>query len=140
MSDGAKANIGQILTDISEAVVKPVTDEVGKAIEEGTQSIVGSGQYSQNPPNPAEQQKKKLEEQKRKDWALRVIDWNSAIQSQQQKIRQENQQKINQQNQEEQETKKVKQFQVMERQEKRQQLSQSQLAERKAEVKRGVGG
>jgi len=67
MSDGAKGNVGQLIADIGEAVVKPVVDEVGKAIEEGGQSIAGTGQFSSNPSSPQEQQKKKLEEQKRKE-------------------------------------------------------------------------
>lgn len=140
--------VGQVLkqtaVDLGEAVVKPVADEVGKAIEEGAQSVVGftvnstTQQHQPQADRPLDE--KQLENQKRKQWALKVIDWNKKIQESQAKVHQEEQQKITQQTREEEEKKKVKQFKVMEKQQKQQQLSVAQVAERRAEIKKGVGG
>ena len=136
MADGGKSGIGQLATDIGEAVIKPVVDEVGKVIEEGAQSIVGTPKAL----DPAVQQKKKVEEEKRKQWALKVIDWNKQLELAQQKVRQENLQKLQAQQQEEQQKKQVKQFRVIEKQQKDQQLTQIQREATKAERKGGVGG
>lgn len=139
MSDGIKSGIGQMAVDVKEAVVKPVADEVGKAIEEGVQSVV-SGPKIQDPQAQQKQQEKQAEEQKRKAWALRVIEWNKKIDEEQKKVRDQNQQKIVQAQQEEKEKQKVHQFQVMEQQKKDQQLTETQRAARKTELKGGVGG
>lgn len=133
-------NIGgalkQAAVDVGEAVVKPVTDEVGKAVEQGAQSTFASPQV-----DPAILQQKQVEGQKRKAWAIKVIEWNKNLQAAQQKVRQETQQKELQKKQEEQQQKeKVQQYRVIEQQKKQQQFSVAQLAERKAEIKRGPGG
>lgn len=135
---GIGGALKQTAADVGEAVAKPVKDEVGKAIEEGVQSVIRGTQAKL--PDPLEQKKKQEEELKKKRWAMRVIEWNKQLDEAQKKVRQENQQKITQQKQEEDEKKKVKQFKVMEGQKKKQDFSQAQLAERRAEIKRGVGG
>lgn len=137
MSDGVKAGLGQVAADIGEAIVKPVADEVGKAIEQGAQSVAGT---TQKPVDPQEKQRKDLENQKKKAWAMRVIDWHKQIQANQQKVRQENLQKTQAEGQKKNEENKVKQFQVVKKQEQQQQLSVAQVAERRSEIKRGVGG
>lgn len=134
-------NIGgalkQAAVDVNEAAVKPVVDEVGKAIEEGVQSTV----TGPKPLDPAMQQQKRVDEQKRKDWAVHVINWNKQIQQEQQKVRGSKQQEQMQKSQEESEKQKVKQFKLVEKQQKQQvQMNTAQLAARKAEIKRGVGG
>lgn len=133
-----KSGIGQIAKDVSEAVVKPVTDEVGKAIEEGAQSVMGMP--AQKPLDPAEQQKKQEEDLKKKMWAVKVINWNKQLDMAQGKVRQENQQKQQQTKQEEDEKKKVKQYEVLQQQKKGQQMTALQKESRKTEIKGGVGG
>ncbi|KKS70760.1 MAG: hypothetical protein UV41_C0014G0014 [Candidatus Daviesbacteria bacterium GW2011_GWA2_42_7] len=121
--------------DVGEAVVKPVTDEVGKAIESGVQSTVSGPQI-----DPAVQQQKQMEDQKRKAWAIKVIEWNKNLQAAQAKVRQEAQQKTLQQKQEEDSQKqKVQQYKVVEQQ-KRQQVMAVQQAQTRTEVKKGPGG
>ncbi len=54
MADGL---IGNAARALGEAVVKPVSDEVGKMVEDGVQSITGKqnpGQKKQNSPDPAQ--------------------------------------------------------------------------------------
>lgn len=141
MSDGGKSGLTQVTNELQESIVKPVVDEVGKAIEEGVQAVLGSGPMAVRPQDPAVEQKKKQEEAQRKQWALKVIDWNRKLQEAQTKVRQENQQQQMQQQQEEVEQKKVKQFKIIEKKQKQQQqLTQAQMAERKTELKKGVGG
>lgn len=140
MSDGAKSGVGQAVADISEAVIKPVTDEVGKAIEEGAQAVTGTGTHQAKPIDPAEQKRKQEEEIKKKQWAMNVISWNQQLDSAQQKVRQEGKQKEQQRNQAEDEKKKVKQFEVIQQEKKSQQMTALQRESRKTEIKGGVGG
>lgn len=130
--------IKQIGTDMGEAVIKPVTDEVGKAIEEGAQAIIGTP--VQKPIDPVEQKKKQEEDLKKKQWAMNVINWNKQLDVAQQKVRQEEKQKIQQKNQEEDEKKKIKQYEVMQQERKGQQMTALQKESRKTEIKGGVGG
>lgn len=124
----------QAAVDVGEAVVKPVSDEVGKAIEQGAQSTFTGPQI-----DPALQQQKQVEDQKKKAWAIKVIEWNKNLQAAQAKVRQEAQQKTLQQKQEEDSQKqKVQQYKVIEQQ-KKQQVMAVQQAQTRTEVKRGGG-
>lgn len=136
MSDGAKSGIGQIAADINEVVVEPVKDEVGKALEQGVQSVVQGPQAI----DPAKQQQKRAEEAKGKQHALNVIEWYRKIDEEQKKVRQEKQQQLQQQKQEEAGKKQEQQSKENQKQQRRQELTAVQVAERKTEVKRGVGG
>lgn len=136
MSDGIKFGLSQIGADVREAVVKPVTDEVGKAIEEGAQSVVG---VTAKPVDPMVQQKKQEEELKKKQWAIQTIQRYKQIDEAQKKVREEKKQKEFQETQKEEEQKKVKQYELIK---KRQERLPQQVAEaqRRTEVKKGVGG
>lgn len=124
----------QAAVDVGEAVVKPVSDEVGKAIEQGAQATFTGPQI-----DPALQQQKQVEDQKKKAWAIKVIEWNKNLQAAQAKVRQEAQQKTLQQKQEEDSQKqKVQQYKVIEQQ-KKQQVMAVQQAQTRTEVKRGGG-
>lgn len=137
MADGGiGGNIKNVVSEVTEAVVKPVTDEVGKALEAGVQSVVAS---PQKPPDPKEQQKKQEEEQKRKQWALQVIDWNKRLQEAQAQVRQTQKQEETQKRQEEQQGQQVKQVKLVEKREKQKNLA-VELSERKTEQRKGVGG
>ncbi len=136
MSDGIKGAVADTAQDISEGVVKPVRDEVGKAIEEGVQSVVGTPKAL----DPAAQQQKQQDEQKRLAWARHVINWYKNIQNAQEKVRAEQLQKLQAKNAEEQQKKQVTQFEVLDKQKKRQEMSAAQIAARKTELKGGVGG
>lgn len=138
MADGIGGALKQTATDIGEAIVKPVTDEVGKAIEEGAQQVTGSSQVK--PLDPVVQQAKLVEDQKKRAWAIRVIEWNKKLQEEQQKVRQQNFQQDAGKKQEDQEKKKIKQFQIVEKQQKQMQMDATQKAARKTEMKGGVGG
>lgn len=135
--DGAKSGIGQTIAGVGESVAKPIVDELGKVLETAGQSITGSSSQPQQ--TPEDEQKKKLDEDKKKQWALRVIEWNKQLQTNQQKVRQEEEQKKAAQIQAEQQQKKVKQYELIEKQQKSQQVAVAQ-AQRKTEVRGGVGG
>lgn len=133
MADGVKG----IATDINEAVVKPVADEVGKAIEQGTQSVVyGSQATSVNPPKSPEQIKQ--EEQKKLAEARRKIAWYKNLSEAQAKIRQEQKEKEAEKLKVEKEKKEIKQFEVVKKQQS--QAAIVKEAQTKTEVKKGVGG
>lgn len=137
MSDsGIGGAVFQGAKDLREAIVKPVVDEVGKALEEGVQTVVSGPKAI----DPAAQKKKQEEEQAKKAWALRVIDWYKKLQDEQLKIRQAKQQQATQAQQSEQQEKQANQFKVMEEQKKQNQMTELQRASRKSEIKGGVGG
>lgn len=138
MSDGIKGAVQQIIADAGEAVVKPVVDEVGKALEEGASAVI-QGPNAQTV-DPLAQQKKQEEEVKKIARAKYVIEWNEKIVQEQAKVREENKQKEGVRLKEDEEKKKVSQYKVMEQQQKKEQLTQAQLEARKAEIKRGMGG
>lgn len=135
MSDGIKSGISQLSTDVKEAAIEPVVDEVGKAIEQGVQSVINP-QAS----DPAVAEKKKQEEEKRRQQVLRTIDWYKTVEDAQAKVRQEQQQKLQGQKQEEHQEKQVKQFKVLEEKKKKQEMTQVQKEARRTEIKGGVGG
>lgn len=135
---GVAGAIKQVGADIGEAVVKPVIDEVGKAIEEGAQSVIGTP--VQKPIDPVEQKKKQEEDLKKKQWAMNVINWNKQLDMAQGKVRQEEKQKEQGKKQEEDESKKVKQYEILQQQKKSQQMTTLQKESRKTEIKGGVGG
>lgn len=135
MPNGVKGAISQTASDIGEAVVKPVGEELGKAIEEGVSTVV-HGPQAQTP-DPNSQQKKLEEEQKKKNWALRVIGWYKNLEEQQRRVREA--QKQNQlANEEKQQEQKVKQFQVVEKKKGINEAILRSQAERRSG--RGVGG
>lgn len=135
MSDGAKANIGQLVALVGEAVVNPVKEEVGRALEEGVSGVLGTP-IAQQDPNA--RQKRLADEANRKQHAEKVIAWYQKIDQEQAKIRQQKLQEQQSKQQEESQKKQVQQFELS----KRNQPPPQAVAEaqRKTEVKKGIGG
>ncbi len=128
----ATVDVGAAVKDVGKEVIG--NDEVGKAIEQGAQST------TQNPQiDPAIQQQKRLEEQKKRNEALWVIDRYKKIDQAQMQVRQASKQEEMQKKQvEEQQKQKVQQYKVVEQQ-KRQQVMAVQQAQTRTEVKKGGG-
>ncbi|MDO8429258.1 MAG: hypothetical protein Q7S88_01385 [Candidatus Daviesbacteria bacterium] len=137
MSDGDKSGISRAIEDVNQAVVKPVVDEVGQALELGVKSVIGGPQTTQD--DPAKRQQKQLEEQKKKQEALRVLDWYKKIEESQKVVRTQSQQQVQEKESQEAEEEKVQQFKVMEKQKKQQSIAITQ-AKTKTEARGGVGG
>ena len=144
MSDGTKSNLGQLAQDIGEAIFEPVKDQVGQAIEEGVQSVIGIPTDPQTKPQPAaldpavRQQRRADENQKKAEWNWRLQQYQKL--EQQQKVdRQRLQQQAMKKQEEEKEEKKVEQFKIIEKDKKSQSLAAQQAA-RKTEIRGGVGG
>ena len=121
---------------INQSVVKPVVDEVGKAIEAGIQSVVGGQSV-----DPQQIQQQKSEDQKKiSEWRWRLQKIKE-LQEAQRKIREEEKQKLLQGQQQEEQAKKekteVKKFEVFKKQK---EVNPETAAKGKAEIKRGVGG
>lgn len=121
---------------VAEAVVKPVADEVGKAIEEGITSII-QGPQAVKTLNPQVQAKKKVDEDKRRQWALKVIDWNRKLSEDQSKVKMQNQQKQSQEEQKKKQEEQVKQFKV---EQKKKEIPAALAARNTSETRKGVGG
>lgn len=127
MADGVKG----VASDIGEAVVKPVVDEVGKAVEQGVQSVV-SGPGVTTP----QQQQKQLEDAGKLSEARRKIKYWQDLETAQKAVRdkqKQEQQKVAQVSQ----SKQIKQFEVVNKKKENMALQQAQ---RKTEIKKGVGG
>lgn len=135
MADGVKGTLSQLGADIQEAVVKPVTDEVGKALETGVKTVIHGPQST--PVDPNLQAQKKVEEEKRKQWAHRVIDWHKNLANEQHKVRMQKQQKQTEETQVKQQEEQVKNVQLEQR---KKQIPAELAAKNTTERRKGVGG
>lgn len=137
MADGVKGAV----QNIGEAVVKPVAEEFGKAVEQGIQTVV------QGPQNITPQQKpldvdqgRQLKEQKELAEARRKIAWWKSLGEAQREVREQEKQKKLQAQQSfgeaQDKQNQIKQFEVVK---KKQDIALA-AAQRKVEIKRGVGG
>ena len=121
---------------INQSVVKPITDEVGKAIEAGIQSVVGGSTVT-----PQDKQKKNLEDQQKiAQWRWRLQKLKE-LEEAQTKVREEQKQKqlmvLQQEEQAKKDKTEVKEFEVFKKQK---EVNPEIQAKGKAEIKRGVGG
>lgn len=130
---GIKGAIGQIPAELGETVIKPVVDEVGKAIEQGVQSVIGSQL------TPGQLQQKELDRQKKLANARRVIEHYKRIEEAQRAVRQA---KKHEELQKKQEEGQKQQVQEIKKEQKKQQIPEEVKARAMAELKagRGVGG
>lgn len=121
---------------INQSVVKPITDEVGKAIEVGDQFIVGTPVQTQQ----QRQDKTREDQQKISQWRWRLQKIKE-LSDKQKKIAEEQKQKEVQAKQAEEQTKKekfqIKQFEVFKKQK---EVNPALASKGKMEIKRGVGG
>ena len=131
MGDGDSSKLGAV----AEAVVNPVIDEVGKALEIGAQSITGTGQMATL--NPQEEAKRKQEEEIKKrnikvflnQFKTDQAGFNQQKQSDEQKKLQEQDAKKQQ----------VQQIKVFEKEKKEKSIVE-QTGKGRAEIKKGIGG
>jgi hypothetical protein len=119
-----------------EAVVKPVTDEFGKIVETGAQSLTGTpAQANQNSPQTQPDPQKKQAEQTK---IINIRQFLTKLQTQEQQYAQQQmlkKQLEQQKTQEEQERKQVKQFEFVQKQQK---ITTLQQAQRHVELKKGA--
>lgn len=147
MSDGGGVKIGtlQIAQDVGEALVEPVKDQVGEAIEQGAQAVISGPK--QAPPNPQakqrleqEQAKKQEDNQKKIQWAEATIARYQKIDEEQAAVRMKKKQEEQSKLQEEHQEKQVKQFELQKQEQKSADMTAVQQAARRTEIKGGVGG
>lgn len=126
--------IGGTFEDIGEAVVKPVVDEVGKAIEVGVKSVVGG-------PNPKATQNTKpqdnVTDQTKIIEARRKIKYWKDLEEAQRRVREEQKMKQLQQAQVTQQESQEKELVEVYKKKDDTALKQAQ---RKTEIRGGVGG
>ncbi|QQG43168.1 MAG: hypothetical protein HYW45_03130 [Candidatus Daviesbacteria bacterium] len=137
MSDGIKG----LISDINEAGVKPVADEVGKAMEQAAQSVIqgaGSNQTKvanspagQNPQKQAEDQAGLIEARRKIAFWKNLADEQAKLRAQQ-KAKEEERLKA------EEKKKEIKQFARIKKQESLNTAVRN--AQTKTEIKKGVGG
>lgn len=138
MADGDSTNISEIMGTISDSVINPVKDEIGKMIEVGAQSVSGSD----DPQSQAKKQQQEME-QKQKDAKAAAYqrDFLAKLAEEEQKARQaaaQRDQTWEQRNQAEVQKDQVKKFE-----EDKKEASVNQAvynAERTKEQRGGVGG
>ncbi len=136
MTDGSKSGLSQVGGLINEAVVKPIGDEVGKALESATASLTGN--FSATTLDPKVQSERKADAERKKIQATAVINsWNQRLQTDLQKVRSINLQKEQARLETKVQEEKVKQFKVSE---KKKQVNAALNAKNTTESKKGVGG
>lgn len=140
MTDGVKGAIA----DIAETVVKPIVDEVGKAIEEGVTSVIkGPGQSMSSQGAGFSSSLSDVTDAEKLAKARSDIAWYQKIEEAQQKVRAEDDQReqdrLQSQQQEEQQS---KQEDLMKVQSSKQQMVQEAKQRAMVELKagKGVGG
>lgn len=132
MADG-RYPIGGTFEDVGEAVVKPVSDEVGKALEQGVQVVSGTGQQV----SQANVQAKQIETRTRLAEARRKIKWWKDLEEAQKRVREGLKQKSFDSAQDRQKQQEIQQFEVSKKQQKNVTLERQKT---KTEIKGGVGG
>lgn len=145
MSNGIKAGIGQFAQDVGEALVEPVKDQVGEALEQGTQAVVSSSQQTPQTPQDAQKQqadqaKKQEENTKKLQWAQATIARYQKIEEEIAQIRMKKKQADQAKKQEEQQIKQEKGFELQQQAQKSADLTALQRAKARTEIKGGVGG
>ncbi len=130
MIDGGKI-LGGTFEDINEAVVKPVADEVGRALEQGAQAVKGGQTQPQSGNvNPQKIQQTQLDEQQKiRQWRWRL--------DQIKKLNDEQKRSASAKTSADKEEKKVKQFEIVKKQQKNVALERAKV---KTEIRGGVGG
>lgn len=133
MADGGSSN-SNLAETITQSVIEPVKDEIGKMVETGVQSITGSGASQ----DPQEEAKKKVEDDKKKQNVLRFIQQMQADEQRLKQQRIEESQKTQVESQEKAEEKQVKQFNIQKKAANTQVLEKQRSME--AGKGKGVGG
>ena len=135
-----KAAAAGAIRNVGEVVVKPAVDEVGKAIEQGVQSVIG-GPQAQPQLTQGQIEQNRADEQNKYTEAQRKIQWWKKLDEEQRKVRE--QQKSLDAARDKQETakkQKVKQFEIVEKKkETAVQQAQARVAAEKR-IGKGVGG
>jgi len=140
MSDnsGIKAGIGQFAQDVGEALVEPVKDQVGEAIEEGVQAVTSTPKLSPQDPQvlqqQAEQAKKQEEDAKKLQAVQQQIAGYEKIEEEIVAIRMKKKQDEEAKKQEEQVEKQEKGFELQKQQQKSVDIA-TERAERSTENK-----
>lgn len=139
MSDSG--GIGSVISEAVQAVVEPVKDEVGAAIEAGVQSVLGTGPAAQDPATDAVADAKKADEEKQKAEAKWVIEKNRQLDAQLRAVRQKNAEDAQKAQESIQQEEQVKQYKVVDKTQKRDAMArQVQEAKTRSETRKGVGG
>ena len=147
MSDGGgiKTGVGQFAADTGEAIVEPVKDAFGEAIEQGVQAIIPGPQQAPQDPQAAqkfqqEQAQKQEENQAKRQWAEAIIARYRKTDDEQAAVRMKQKQEDNMKQQEEQQEKQEKGFELQKQEQKSADLTAIQQAARRTEIKGGLGG
>lgn len=146
MSDGSGGGgFSKIGGLVSEAVVKPVKDEVGLALETAISSITGQGTMAATPQDPdqaakiQQEQTQRTREEEQKKANLRSFIQRSEVDEQRFTTqKQKDTQQKYQKQQEQQQQNQVRQFEVMKKQERAQSINL--VSAKNKEIKGGVGG
>lgn len=139
MADGdSGGNISEMLGVVSDAIVKPVGEEMGKMIEVGAQSISASDDPQAQAKKQQEQIQKQQEDSKK---AANIRNFFNKLTEEEQKARQETQIRDQQRAASEQQDKQKEQVEKFEDSKKEEQMNVAVYnAERSKEQRNGVGG
>lgn len=126
---------------VGEAIVKPVTDEVGQDLEQGAKAVISGPQQNLQTPLSSQQiQQTRANEQKIQSDARWIIDKYKKVADEQARVREQEKQKLQANKQEESKTKEVKQFEVVQKKKETQAQQAQQRSAAEKRIGKGVGG
>ncbi len=125
-------NDGGVRGAVAEAVIKPVKDEIGQAIEVGVQSVTGKT------PTPQQTLQKQQEDQKKMADVQRRLQWWKNIEAQQKGLSMQKKQEDLQKKSDQKQEQKVKQFEIVQKE--RSLETAVKQAQTKTEIKGRLGG
>ncbi len=146
MSDsGGRSPFAQAADIAGETLMKPVTDEIGQALEQGISDTFNIPKPQQS--NPADQQKQQLEKaakDQKVQQKIQQLNWyidrNRKVEEEVKQVREAREQLWKQKQEEERQKAQVKPLEELEKTRKPQKFDVLAAAKAKAETRRGVGG
>lgn len=143
MANAVKQAVIGAIQDTNEALIKPIRDEVGQALEQGVKAVV-VGPPTVQQQHITQQQIQHNEAKRQVDLAeaRRKVDFWRRIDQEQQVVRQKRTQELMQKNQVKQQEEKVKQIKIVKKTEKKNIAKDAAIKASQAESKvgKGVGG
>ncbi len=145
MADGGRSSgFRNLAKDFSEAVINPVKDEIGKAVESGVQSVAPFPKpKTQNPQDPKSQQQAAMEQKKEEMKKIRnvklFLNRYTGQEQRERQLREQRKQMYQQQDQQQkQKDQRIKDFNIGERK-KEENLAVKNLKLAR-ETRKGIGG
>ena len=145
MSDGGgRSPIARAADVAGETVMKPVTDEIGQALEQGISDTFNTPKPQATPQEQQKQQMEKAAKDQKVQQEIQNLNWyidqNRKLEEEIKQIREAKEQSWKKKQEEERQKAQVKPLEELEKENEQQKFDAVAAAKTKAETRRGVGG